>query len=681
MGGTSLEDMLKLFGLTEKETEVYLYLAKQGVKKTSQIAKALKTNKGLVYRILKRLEQKELVEITLESPSRFIVVPFEKLIDTYIELRRDEAAFIENKKQQLLSDWKKIGHPEPEFPVEKFSVIEDEKKVFHKICEMVYKTKKEFVSIATVQGLLRAEKYGVLDCMLNHPLRSEIKIRYITRLNDENVTSLKFLLKKFDSLFSLKGKHSHFQDNIFPRLAIRDKEEILLFITDQQQNNSGYVDTALCTNCKLILQSFYEVFQDTWNKSSDIENVIQEIENGEPPAIMELIKDPYKAKEEYYDTLDKAKNDIFIVTSSKGLHEIEKNKDFFNKFMEHGVSIKIMAPITNNNLKTTHRLLQCCEIRHIPLGYREITIVDNHQLFQFNNPSITNVEEIENFQNVFFTNDMEYIKETKRVLFDIWKFTHTPLSRGVRSLQCLSFNSNGAMDDHTILTKTGLMQKRKYRKHLTENQIIGIINEDKKLPKKDKYQWSDTVRYFGSVGCAAIYPPKGTAMPNIMIAVYHFDEFSSFGDEDFLIVHLELQRADGLQFHPVALVLDSKASLEFRKKLFSGTPAEHNIMIFNKNEIKVRIKGKTLFAGWSKPIPLKINDCVLPPACILYEGHGKVRSGGFNNVHASGRRQKVWYNSLDSFVTLFLPTSKYSGASTEGFLERETEFISKPPVD
>ena len=129
---------------------------------------------------------------------------------------------------------------------------------------------------------------------------------------------------KLGSVFSLKGKHPDLQDNIFPRLVIRDNEEILLFINDQTQTESSSIDTALCTNCKSIIQSFYGVFEDIWSKSSDIEDVIQEIETGKPPAIMELIKDPYKAKDMYYDSLNKAKNDVLIVTSSRGLLEFEK---------------------------------------------------------------------------------------------------------------------------------------------------------------------------------------------------------------------------------------------------------------------------------------------------------------------------------------------------------------------
>ena len=87
----TIKTALKNFGLTEKELEVYLLLARRGVQKTGQIAKQLKMNKGLIYRVLKKLQKKGVVEATLESPTRYTAIPFEKVIgkDLYKRLLGD----------------------------------------------------------------------------------------------------------------------------------------------------------------------------------------------------------------------------------------------------------------------------------------------------------------------------------------------------------------------------------------------------------------------------------------------------------------------------------------------------------------------------------------------------------------------------------------------------------------
>ena len=134
----------------------------------------------------------------------------------------------------------------------------------------------------------------------------------------------------------------------------------------------------------------------------------------------------------------------------------------------------------------------------------------------------------------------------------------------------------------------------------------------------------------------------------------------------------------GVYYVPVDFVQDTPELLDFRKTIFEGFPAENNIMRFEKDEIQVRVKGNTLFVGWTKPIPLASTDYILPSSCLLFEGYGDVNSGMFTNEIPSGRTQELWFNSFGAFVTFFHPQSKYVGSGTEGFIDRDAMLISKP---
>ena len=82
------------------------------------------------------------------------------------------------------------------------------------------------------------------------------------------------------------------------------------------------------------------------------------------------------------------------------------------------------------------------------------------------------------------------------------------------------------------------------------------------------------------------------------------------------------------------------------------------------------MQGNTLFAGWTIPIPL-LPKYTLPPSCILFEGYGKLVSGISETTIPSGRKVTTEYNGLESFVTFFHPSSKYSGPGTDGLLARD----------
>ncbi len=680
MKGT-IKKTLSSFGLSEKESDVYVFLGKHGPLKGSEISKQLKMNKGQVYRILKGLQKKGLVESTLEYPARFTAVSFEEVIDSFIKSKRAEVDLIEESKNDLLSDWKKISSTELESSLERFSVIEGEKKIFGKISQMVKETKNEFVSISSVYGLLRADHYGIFEDLKNHPLKKKIRFRFLTQLTKEDLKSIKTLLGKIESDLDCKGRDPDRSSINSPRMVIKDKKEILLFITDDDPSLRREIEAVLCTNCQTIIKSFYNVFQDLWKKALNIKDRIIEIETGNPSSIMELIRDPKTSKKKYYDSLDQARKEILIVTSPKRLNEIANNVEMVRKWCNNGVSTKIMAPITTENLQATQKLLTCSEVRHIPVGYRETTIIDSEKLFQFNKPCASNVDDCEilNLENVFFTNDLGFIKQTKQSLFEIWKKTRFPLE-SIRSVtDNLSVTSNPLLGHHSLEKETDFMKNMQYKLgDINEKTVLEKIEKEKKLSSKDFVGWESIIRYFGTRAFATIPPIASLSLPKMVIGAVYHDEDSSFGIENWLVINLWQKIKNSYGFVPVAFVQDSSNYVSFRKRIFKGFPVEKNFYVFRKGELEIQIRGKSLFVGWTREIPLGIDGLNLPPAAIFFEGYGKVKPGMFSNVVLSGRKQDVYYNSFDAFVTFFHPKSKYVGSGIEGFIERENVFISRP---
>ena len=136
----SIKDTLQNFGLTKKEAQIYLHIAKYGIQSGIDIANKTKTAQAVVYRTLKILQRKGFIESTLESPARFTAVPFEDILDTNIKARQQETEQIENAKKQLLSDWSKISQGIQQSQAEKFTIIEGTQKIYNKIYQMVKQT-------------------------------------------------------------------------------------------------------------------------------------------------------------------------------------------------------------------------------------------------------------------------------------------------------------------------------------------------------------------------------------------------------------------------------------------------------------------------------------------------------------------------------------------------------------
>jgi|WetSurMetagenome_2_1015567.scaffolds.fasta_scaffold1493326_1 sugar-specific transcriptional regulator TrmB len=92
-------------GFKQKEAEAYVFLSIKGPHGAKEIAGALKINKRKVYRILKKLQTKEIVNSTISLPAQFSAVAFSRVLDKLIEKTLGEADSIEAKKDDIISLW------------------------------------------------------------------------------------------------------------------------------------------------------------------------------------------------------------------------------------------------------------------------------------------------------------------------------------------------------------------------------------------------------------------------------------------------------------------------------------------------------------------------------------------------------------------------------------------------
>ena len=686
-GEENIKKVLKEFGLTETEAEVYLFLAKHGVLKGTEIARQIKKDKAQVYHILRSLQAKGLVESTLEAPVRFAPVPFEKVVESTINAKREEAARIENAKEGLFDYWKNISKTKPKLPLEKFVVIEGRHKVYSKISQMITETKNQLSTITTVTGLLQADQFGLYDAAFTHPLKSHIQFCFLTELSSRNLNGMKTILRKMSRKgFNFKGRNPELGQRLFPRMVIRDNEETFFFITPRTAPSTEEHDyLGLWTNCKDLVQAFSGVFEDLWQNSTDIQKKITEIETGKPAPKTCVIRDADTAHKKYHEVMRSAEKEVVMMTSAKGLISCWKGRSIVKEWAQRGVTVRIMAPITSENLEVAQQLLKCCEVRHIPIGYLGTTIVDRRHLFQFKNPppEKEKLRAMPYFENTFYTDDSEYVTKTKNTIDDIWRNASAPSAITVESVTIPSATTTAHIPEGTMsrvikkITVPTLLEEQRPLQKLTEKDVLNKILTAERAPAKDPSK--EIIRHYGTNAQAIIHPPASFNLPDILFHIFHIGKNSSFGAEDSIIVMLWLETPKGYAYVPVAFVEDNPEVAEFWKTyVFPGSPAAQNVQLVKKDELQIRVHGNTLFAGWTIPILLS-PSLSLPPSCVLLEGYGDVKTDTFTVLQPSGSRMRAEMNGLEAFVTFFHPSSKYSGPGTDGFLARECIMEHYPP--
>jgi sugar-specific transcriptional regulator TrmB len=666
-------------------------LAKKGMKKAIEIRKATKLTKQQLYPSLKRLQSKGIVSSTIEHPARFSVMPFETVLDLFIKAKIEETRTLQQSKAEILSNWQNLKIEDGKS--EKFTVIEGRSYIYSKIQHMIQETRNQIITITTIPTLAQANQRDIFDTRYNNPLKSKIQFRFLAELAEENIHIIKALLKETSrSMLDFEGRNPDLGLTLYPQMLVRDEEEALFFTNPRTEKSIiEKDDVCLWTNCKTLVKAFIAVFDDLWRSSTDIQEKIIEIETGKVTP-KEVIIDDHEIAEKKYDKIVKsARKEILIMASSKGLVEFCKNAAQSKEWPEKGVAVRIMAPILSDNFKVAEQLSKRCSIKHVPPNYVPTTIIDGKHLFQFKPPTQKNKlpDSSPYFQSTLYTNDPEYVQKMKTMLNEIWKNANPPSTDNLQSMFGTGIRSHSAYFPGAIRcpgpsgtfqplppadpTKKGtyatieVVDEDPLGKLKEQDVLNEIVHAQKSSPKKI----SGVCKIYSSQAMAVIHPPDFFKLPPMLIRVHHVEKHSTYGAEDVIMVNLWLETTNGPAFVPVAVLSDSPTAQARWGKHAGATPANSNVQIANRDELQIRIHGNTLFAGWTVPITLYPSEYVVPPACMLIEGYGDVKTEAYSVVQPTGGKFTAKQNGFDAFVTFIHPSSKYSGPGTDGFLVRD----------
>jgi len=339
-----------------------------------------------------------------------------------------------------------------------------------------------------------------------------------------------------------------------------------------------------------------------------------------------------------------------------------------------------MAPITRLNQEAAIRLSEHFEVRHLSNNYLATTIVDAQNLFQFNNAELPQ-DNLPQFENTIYSNNPEFVEKARNQLNDVWKNCPIPT---IMTLEAINANSpkNSTLSNNSVARASKkldghiVIEDERKPEQIKEQDILEKIIHAKKQSISDSEK--QVIRTYGTNAHAIVNPPDHLHLPNLLFHIYHMEKTSTYGAEDAITINLWVKKGEGFAYVPVALITDNPDSVTFFRRTLSGTPAEKNVQVVKKEELQIRVYGNTLFAGWTIKIPL-LEDYILPPSCLLIEGHGNLKTNAQTIMIPSGYRLYSEFNGFEAFVTFLHPISNYSGPGTDGYLGRDTIMEFYPP--
>ena len=471
---------LQVLGLSKREIQVYMFLSKSGVQSTSYVAKKLKMERVQAYRTFKKLQEKGFIEATLERPTRFMVVPFETLLDAFINLKKGEVSRLTEQKESLMSAWQAISKPESAFPVAKFSVVTGKKKIHTKMQTMIEESANEVLILTTSLGLIQEDIAGIFDAIIDIAQKRHVIFKIITDVSEDNLVILERICQSFsDGNVDVQIRHLSLDSKFFPRFLIKDEEEAILYApVGENTSVLKLEDEGLWINDKMFISILKAFFSRMWHSAVEVARRIDELKTGIPIGETVVIKDPEEAWAKITKVLETAKKDIIFITSSQSLNSLLEN-DPFGKFFKKGMTCRIMASIDLDNLETAQKLSGHYEVKHVPISYLTMMVVDSKNLFMFKKPSLN--EKVNRFGfylvDTFYSNDPSSTERVSEMLNDTWK----------RGVEISEISSQAGMKMatvevskvETVAKLVNIMLKEGVTSIMvTENQkAIGIVND------------------------------------------------------------------------------------------------------------------------------------------------------------------------------------------------------------
>ena len=279
---STINEVFKKFDVTKEQAKIYLYLIKKKSAKARELSKALKIERVQLYRDLKNLQKRGMIESTFEYPASFIAVPFEKVLDLQIKVKRDEAKKLEASKNELISQIDSFNPEINDVDIEKFMVIEGNKYINSKIAQMIQDTREELEVVTSGYGVIQAYRSGLLDLGFEHPLKKKVTFRFLTTLStiSDHIEVTKELLKKAENnSLIFESRISDFGSGHFPRFIIRDKTEMLIYLKMEELDpHSELEDTGMWSNNQVLVHAFLAFFEKIWNDSRPIKDLLIEKE-------------------------------------------------------------------------------------------------------------------------------------------------------------------------------------------------------------------------------------------------------------------------------------------------------------------------------------------------------------------------------------------------------------------
>ena len=245
-------------------------------------------------------------------------------------------------------------------------------------------------------------------------------IRWITSL--KNKKDIDLVKSHIDDGVKIR----HVKELLADSFALSDKS---FLFTIENVEEGKKIANVLSSNDKLYLDHYDTIFETLWKKGIDIEERINDIEEGHYVNV-DLIPNPKESLIIFQELFYGIKSEVLLMLSStNAFFRIEHNKDFYacEKLTHRGITVKVLIPLKIDLLEKINQITlkyPKIEFRYI-ITHNEpfigITVLDREKVLLLEIKNDTNKDYIESMGMTIFIESKSASLSYVSIFDSLWK--------------------------------------------------------------------------------------------------------------------------------------------------------------------------------------------------------------------------------------------------------------------
>lgn len=291
------------FGLSDKEASIYITLLTMGKAKAGEIARKLQLNRMLVYRIVTKLRERELVKASMEKPMKFVPIPLETALNLLVKETEGKLSLMKERYTVLIEDWNSVDVNPAAADTLSFRIVQGRKQIYALLTKM-FKSSQKWVKLITTSKDLVRFQYVDLDDTLKKAAKRGVKVEIAVQYEGE----------KYDII----GRYINFAEvKLVPMsratrlFIIDDRELVIAFTSDDSMALNTKQDTCLHIQSSegKSLETMVDIFANIWESADDLDvqdSISKSLED------LKIFRDEETFMKTLKSMLEKAESEILI---------------------------------------------------------------------------------------------------------------------------------------------------------------------------------------------------------------------------------------------------------------------------------------------------------------------------------------------------------------------------------